>query len=114
MASGSFANMSATIGVLIVPGHTALMRIPLEGIFERSALRQADHSVLSCMIGRPTGKAVQAADRRAVDDFAVSLLAHQAELVLHAVPHDEWVQRVPSGARTPRSRTGERNIGRGT
>ena len=30
MASGSLANMSATIGVLIVPGHTALMQIPLE------------------------------------------------------------------------------------
>jgi hypothetical protein len=30
MASGSFANMSATIGVLIVPGQTALMQIPLE------------------------------------------------------------------------------------
>ena len=30
IASGSLANMSATIGVLIVPGHTALMQIPLE------------------------------------------------------------------------------------
>ena len=30
MASGSLANMSATIGVSIVPGHTALMQIPLE------------------------------------------------------------------------------------
>src|SRR5947207_14473837 len=30
MASGSLASMSATIGVLIVPGHTALMRIPRE------------------------------------------------------------------------------------
>jgi hypothetical protein len=30
MASGSLANMSATIGVSMVPGHTALMRIPLE------------------------------------------------------------------------------------
>src|SRR5437879_13491711 len=30
MASGSFANISATIGVSMVPGHTALMRIPRE------------------------------------------------------------------------------------
>src|SRR5437667_3302798 len=30
IASGSLANMSATIGVSMVPGHTALMRMPLE------------------------------------------------------------------------------------
>src|SRR5438094_40484 len=56
------------------------------GIFERSALRQPDHSVLGCMVGRATGDADQTANRRVVDNGAASLLAHLAELVFHAVP----------------------------
>src|SRR6266550_2596359 len=56
------------------------------GIFERSALRQPDHSVLGCMVGCAAGDADQTANRRVVDDGAASLLAHLAELVFHAVP----------------------------
>src|SRR5881397_3319765 len=43
-------------------------------IFERSAFRQPDHSVLGCMIGRSTGDADQTTNRRVVDDGAASLL----------------------------------------
>src|SRR5438874_9273390 len=56
------------------------------GIFERSALRQPDHSVLGCMVGCAARDADQTANRRVVDDSAASLLAHLAELVFHAVP----------------------------
>src|SRR5205807_9987734 len=56
------------------------------GIFERSALRQPDHSVLGCMVGCSTSDADQTANRRVVDDGAASLLTHLAQLVLHAVP----------------------------
>src|SRR6266404_3623301 len=56
------------------------------GIFEGSALRQADHSMLGCMVGCSTCDADQTSNRRVVDDGAASLLAHLAQLVLHAVP----------------------------
>src|SRR5437773_6297496 len=85
MASGSLANMSATIGVLIVPGHT-IDANSSGGIFERSALRQPDHSVLGCMVHCSAGNADQTANRRVVDDGTASLLAHLAQLILHAVP----------------------------
>src|SRR6266566_9254202 len=48
------------------------------GIFERGALRQADHSMLGCMVGCSTGDAAQTANRGGVDDGAASLLAHPA------------------------------------
>jgi len=35
----------------------------------------------------PAGNANKVASRRAIDDGAASLLAHLAQLVLHAVPH---------------------------
>src|SRR6266850_6802549 len=56
------------------------------GIFERSTLRQPDHSVLGRMVGCAAGDTDQTANRRVVDDGAASLLAHLAELVFHAVP----------------------------
>src|SRR2546426_5997246 len=46
------------------------------GIFECSALSQADHSMLRCMVGCSTCDADQTANRRVVDDGAASLLAH--------------------------------------
>src|SRR6266852_248597 len=94
IASGSLANISATIGVLIVPGHTALMQIPLEAYSSAAPLRQSDHSVLGCMVGCPAGDADQTANRRVVDDGAASLLAHLAQLVLHAVPDAAQIDRV--------------------
>src|SRR6266568_7014982 len=56
------------------------------GIFERSALCQADHSVLGCMVGCAAGDTDQTANGGVVDNGAASLLAHLAELVFHAVP----------------------------
>src|SRR6266576_5756953 len=56
------------------------------GIFERGAPREPDHSVLGCMVHCAAGNADQTANRRVVDDGAASLLAHLAQLVLHAVP----------------------------
>src|SRR5437660_9613846 len=64
------------------------------GIFERSALRQPDHSVLGCMVGCSAGDTDQTANRRVVDDGAASLLAHLAQLVLHAVPHAAQIDSV--------------------
>jgi hypothetical protein len=84
MASGSFATMSATIGVSMVPGHTALIADTPGGIFERGTLRQPDHPVLGC----------QAGNRRGVDDGAAALLAHLAQLVFHAVPDAAQIDRV--------------------
>src|SRR5207237_4229461 len=56
------------------------------GIFERSALRQPDHSVLGRMVGCAASDADQTANRRVVDDGAASLVPHLAELVFHTVP----------------------------
>src|SRR6266705_1195552 len=64
------------------------------GIFERSALRQPDHSVLGCMVDCAAGDADQTANRRVVDDGGPSLLAHVAQLVLHAVPHAAKIDTV--------------------
>src|SRR5439155_23106135 len=57
------------------------------GIFERSALSEPDHSVLGCMVRCSAWDADQAANRGAVDDSSASLLAHLAQLILHAIPH---------------------------
>jgi len=78
--------MSATIGVSIVPGQTALMRIPRGRVFQRGALGQAEHAVLGGVVGGASGVADQAAKRRAVHDRPTALLAHLAQLVLHARP----------------------------
>ena len=46
------------------------------------------------MVCCSAGDADQAADRRAVDDGAASLLAHLAQLVLHAAPHAAEIDRI--------------------
>src|SRR6266566_4107965 len=72
MASGSFANISSTIGVSMVPGHTVLGR----------------------MVRCSAGDADQAADRRAVDDGAASALTHLTQLVFHAAPNAPKIDRI--------------------
>src|SRR5437870_9761779 len=64
------------------------------GIFERSALRQPDHSVLGCMIGCSARDSDQTANRSVVDNGAASLLSHLAQFVLHAVPHAAQIDSV--------------------
>jgi hypothetical protein len=86
--------MSATIGVSMVPGHTALIADTPGGIFERGTLRQPDHPVLGCIVGCAAGDADQAGNRRGVDDGAAALLAHLAQLVFHAVPDAAQIDRV--------------------
>src|ERR1700732_4514328 len=69
------------------------------GIFERSTLRQTDHSVFGRMIRCSARYTDQAADRGAVYDRAASLLAHLAQLVDHAVSKRPWIAptyRVPN------------------
>jgi hypothetical protein len=60
---------------------------------ERSTLRQPDHSVFGRMISCSARYTDQAADRGAVYDRAASLLAHLAQLVLHAVPDAAEIDR---------------------
>src|SRR5438874_10023183 len=56
-------------------------------IFKRCTLSETDHSVLGCMVNCPARNADKAANRRAIDDSATSLLAHLSQFVFHAVPH---------------------------
>src|SRR6266478_5693893 len=46
------------------------------------------------MVGCSAGNTDQTANRRVVDDGAASLLAHLAQLVLHAVPDAAQIDRV--------------------
>jgi hypothetical protein len=46
------------------------------------------------MVGCSAGDADQTANRRVVDDGAASLLAHLAQLILHAVPHAAQIDPV--------------------
>src|SRR5215472_12296904 len=57
------------------------------GIVERRALGEPNHAVLGGLVCSAFGAAHQPANRRAVDDRATSLLAHLAQLKLHATPH---------------------------
>ena len=50
--------------------------------------------MLGGVVRRPTRQPDETAQRRAVDDRAAPLLAHVAELVLHAGPHTAQVDRV--------------------
>jgi hypothetical protein len=50
-------------------------------IFEGSALRQPDHSVLGCMVGCSTGDADQTANRRVVDVDEAEVAAMVAQTV---------------------------------
>src|SRR5207302_7591043 len=94
MASGSLASISATIGVSMVPGHTALITDAARGIFERRAFGKTDHSMLGRMIHGPAGQTDQAADRGAVDDRAAPLVSHLAEFIFHAVPDAAQIDRL--------------------
>src|SRR5438128_5842462 len=55
-------------------------------IFESSALGESDHSMLCGMVGPASGTAYKTSKRRAIDDGAISLLAHLLKLELHATP----------------------------
>src|SRR5258708_28336667 len=57
------------------------------GIFESSALREPEDSVLSGVVGSTPGSAHQPSQRRPVEDCAVSLVAHLMDLELHATPY---------------------------
>ena len=52
IASFWLFSMSATMGVSIVPGHTALMRTPGGAVLERGALGRPEHPVLGRVVGR--------------------------------------------------------------
>ena len=56
------------------------------GVLEGGAAGEADDAVLGGVVGGPAGKADEPAERRAVHDRAAALVAHLAELVLHAGP----------------------------
>src|SRR5260370_37660526 len=86
--------MSATIGVSMVPGHTALMRMPLAAYSSAALFVIPITPMFGSMVHGAAGKADQAADRRAVDDGAISLLAHLAQLVFHAVPNAVKIDRL--------------------
>jgi hypothetical protein len=86
--------MSATMGVSIVPGQTALMRIPRGGVLEGGALGQAEHAVFGGVEGGAAGEPDEAAERGAVDDRAAALLAHLSQLVLDARPDAAEVDRI--------------------
>jgi hypothetical protein len=60
---------------------------PARRVFERGALGETEHAVLGGVVGRASGVADQAAERRAVDDRAAALRAHLAQFVLHARPY---------------------------
>src|SRR6266487_5056496 len=62
-------------------------------VFEGGSLGQADHAVLGSVIGRQSGVADDAADRRAIDNGAAALPEHLAQLLLHATPHTAQVDR---------------------
>src|SRR5260221_4852032 len=57
------------------------------GIFESSALREPEDSVLSGVIGSTPGSAHQPSQRRPVDDLPVSLVSHLTQLELHDNPY---------------------------
>jgi len=85
--------MSVTIGVVMVPGQTALIRIP-RGAYSRAALLVRPRTpCLVAWFGGPAGIADESAEGGAVDDRAAALGAHLGELVLHAGPHAAQVDR---------------------
>jgi hypothetical protein len=55
--------MSATIGVSIVPGQTALMRIPRGAYSSAALLVRPEHAVLGGVVGGAPGVADEAAER---------------------------------------------------
>src|SRR5215831_10260405 len=57
------------------------------GIVQSRALGEPNHAVLGGLVCSAFGAPHQSANRRAVDDRATSLLAHLAQLKLHATPH---------------------------
>src|SRR5262245_26221559 len=56
-------------------------------LVQSRALGEPNHPVLGGLVCSAFGAAHQSANRRAVDDRATSLLAHLAQLKLHATPH---------------------------
>src|SRR3954447_2572802 len=66
---------------------------PARRVLQRGALGEAEDAVLGGMVGGAAGVADEAAERRTVDDRAAALLAHLAQLVLHARPHAAQVDR---------------------
>jgi hypothetical protein len=85
--------MSVTIGVWIVPGQTAFMRMPTRGVFQRGALGESDDAVLGGVIRGTARQSDEPAERGAVDDGAAALRAHLTQLVLHAGPDAALVDR---------------------
>src|SRR5215203_5660704 len=62
-------------------------------VLDTCALGHADHGVLGPVIGCALRKADETTQRRAVDDGAAPLLAHYAQLVLHAGPNAPLIDR---------------------
>src|SRR5690349_19072646 len=56
-------------------------------IVETRTPRQTDHRVLARRISAATSGALQAADRRTIDNGTTALRQHLAKFALHAVPH---------------------------
>ena len=94
MSSSPLASISATIGVSIVPGQIALMRIPRGAYSSAALLVRPMHAVLGGVVGGAARQPDQPAERRAVDDRAAALFAHLPQLVLHARPDAAQVDRV--------------------
>lgn len=78
----------------MMPGQTALIRMPRGGVFECGAAGQADHSVLGGVVGGAAGQADEPAEGGTVDDRAAALGAHVAQFVLQAGPHATEVDGV--------------------
>src|SRR5438477_13143438 len=76
------------IGVSIIPGHTALMRIfDCACIVERRRFRQTDHAMFRSAVGSLSFDAFYSSPRRSVHDHAPAILQHERNLVLHAEKH---------------------------
>src|SRR6195256_586823 len=56
------------------------------GVFKRGAFGEAEHAMLGGVIDAAAGNPYETADRGVVHDRAAALLAHLAQLVLHAIP----------------------------
>jgi hypothetical protein len=86
--------MSVTIGVSMVPGQIALIRIP-RGAYSKAALRVRPMTpCLAAWYAARPGQPDESAEGRAVDDGATAVVAHLMQLMLHAGPYAAKVDRV--------------------
>jgi hypothetical protein len=84
--------MSVTIGVSIVRADGVDLDAAWR-VLQRGAFGEAEDAVLGGVVGGAAGQANEAPERGAVHDRPAALIAHLAQLVLHAVPDAAEVDR---------------------